>query len=144
VNGDRMAPSGSGSTDWADYARKDTYGDMVIKTMERELREECSLSTKIKMQTHARLLERGGKPDFFGVTRVDCDHSKFKVSKKEIKQMGGYRIIRIPFEKTSGIRIILEKKMKGMKPEEVSIQLKIFVEVLKEYERVGVDVFEEK
>jgi hypothetical protein len=112
--------------------------------MERELREECSLSTKIKMQTHARLLERGGKPDFFGVTRVDCDHSKFKVSKKEIKQMGGYRIIRIPFEKTSGIRIILEKKIKGMKPEEVSIQLKIFVEVLKEYERVGVDVFEEK
>lgn len=42
--------------------------------MERELREECGIAGNVALRTriigYARLLHRGGKPEFFGVTFV--------------------------------------------------------------------------
>ncbi|HET8755850.1 MAG TPA: hypothetical protein VFM58_07565 [Solirubrobacteraceae bacterium] len=70
----RAAPSGSGSVDERDLKGAGDLAGMVIAAMERELREECNLPASIPIATRltgfARWLERGGKPEFFGVSRI--------------------------------------------------------------------------
>lgn len=74
---DLLAPSGSGSVDLRDWRRY--HNEFLIDAMERELLEEVGLSHRrraerkaciagTKLVGFARLLNRGGKPDFFGVT----------------------------------------------------------------------------
>lgn len=80
VNEGRIAPPGSGSVDYRDLTRIEkakgamTLQQVVIDAAERELREECGLAGSVEMESHvigyAKLLERGGKPDFFCITRV--------------------------------------------------------------------------
>lgn len=76
-NNDRINASGSGSLDWSDYqsiAKSGlTLNELVASGMERELREEiCAKVASGKcitfMTGYARLLRRGGKPEFFGLT----------------------------------------------------------------------------
>jgi hypothetical protein len=73
-SGDRLAPSGSGSVDAVDLAGATDLQALVVGAMERELREECCLPAKTALSTRltgfARWLERGGKPEFYGVTAV--------------------------------------------------------------------------
>lgn len=86
ANRDRLAPSGSGSVDYRDYrkakqeARKEgrlpTLQEVVIRAAHREFREECAIKKLVcEMSTvvigYARLLERGGKPDFFCLTFIN-------------------------------------------------------------------------
>lgn len=73
-SGDRLAPSGSGSVDAADLDGSADLRALVVGAMERELREECCLPRDVRVTTRltgfARWLERGGKPEFYGVSRV--------------------------------------------------------------------------
>jgi len=73
-SGDRLAPSGSGSVDAVDLADAADLRSLVVGAMERELREECCLPARTPLATRltgfARWLERGGKPEFYAVTRV--------------------------------------------------------------------------
>lgn len=82
-NANYCMPSGSGSLDYADYKRGDSLNDMVIKGAERELMEESSMNKvmrKLKKEgvtfstsilCFYRDMERGGKPEFCCVTRVN-------------------------------------------------------------------------
>lgn len=77
ANKGRYAPSGSGSVGYRDYVQmKDApfLQNVVVYAAERELREECAISREIRLDTvviwYARLLERGGKPDFIRLTFV--------------------------------------------------------------------------
>lgn len=81
-NSGKLVPAGSGSADYEDYRLGDSLADLVIRASERELVEELSLCGKcsegdIKTQVigYARLLERGGKPEFFSISYVDVDSS---------------------------------------------------------------------
>jgi hypothetical protein len=69
----QVAPSGSGSADLADVRDGERLCDFVVRAMERELKEECGLSPKLDglstvVLGYARIVERGGKPEFFGIT----------------------------------------------------------------------------
>ncbi len=70
-------PSGSGSADPSDIVSGGTLQEFVLGGMERELLEETGLDpfrtdlVNTKFLGYARLLERGGKPDFFGVSLLN-------------------------------------------------------------------------
>jgi len=97
-----VAPSGSGSADLADVLPGDTLRMFVVRAMERELAEECGLGSKsgliaTALTGYARLIERGGKPEFFGFTRVDASRSEIRVTRKEsvfVAETRGHRIDR--------------------------------------------------
>ncbi len=156
TNSGRFAPSGSGSTDYRDYKRlkktkknadERTFQELVKITMERELREECGLIGKrVKVNSKvigfARLLERGGKPDFFGITYVDEYFDKIKISKKEVIDIGKYEIKRIQFNEYKDIPDKLYEFI-GENPGKISIQIKILAEILKHLYDKGMDPFAE-
>lgn len=97
ANPGRYAPSGSGSVNYRDvmYVKRKTpskhdesgkkidkidFREILAYAMEREFCEECNyLLTRAKQNMHtriigyARLLERGGKPDYFGISYIDED-----------------------------------------------------------------------
>jgi len=73
-----LVPSGSGSADWRDFARRDmTFQSLLARAMERELSEECGLLNRADVQVNtrvigfARVLNQGGIPEFFGVSSLN-------------------------------------------------------------------------
>jgi hypothetical protein len=79
-----LAPSGSGSLDWADMAASNAPDllSLVRYGAERELREECALdddgsgrqriSSKVMVTGFVRMLHRAGKPEFFCLGRISA------------------------------------------------------------------------
>jgi hypothetical protein len=108
----RVAPSGSGSADLDDVHRGDTLRDFVVRAMERELKEECGLTPDLSgLRTtvlgYARLVERGGKPEFFGFTVLPVPRKHVAVSRKEavfVADVRGHRVDRRKF--VHGIRTL--------------------------------------
>jgi hypothetical protein len=153
ANSGRLAPSGSGSTDFRDLKKlvknkkksEQTFQELVKITMERELREECGLLHKnVKMKSKvigfARLLERGGKPDFFGITYIDIKHHKIKESLKEYFEIGNYRIMPIHFNSYKEIPDILFDII-HQDNNKISIQIYIIAVILKYFYDNGDDLF---
>lgn len=71
-----LAPSGSGSVDWRDLGRSEDLLAVIRHAAERELTEECGFKAgQYPMRTSvvgfARLVHRGGKPEFFCLTVID-------------------------------------------------------------------------
>lgn len=99
ANAGRLAPSGSGSLSYSDFSiykkRKTgcpTLTDLLIIGMERELQEETNCPDKCSFfQTavtgYARLLERGGKPDFFGITYIDLNSTEI-IGQTRFRELG--------------------------------------------------------
>jgi hypothetical protein len=72
-----LMPSGSGSVDPHDISEAKNLQEFVVTGMERELLEETGLDPfrrdlcETRLLGYARLLERGGKPDFFGISLLN-------------------------------------------------------------------------
>lgn len=91
VSQDLLAPSGSGSSNWEDLAP--TLTQTIVNNMERELAEECSLEHRAlqgkintKILGFYRWVNRGGLPQFAGVSRVDLPLADFEPNTKEVKK----------------------------------------------------------
>lgn len=95
INMNLVVPSGSGSADWKDRENKDTLSDAVCYSMQRELEEESSLiqnenceqirkNSKTKIIGYWRWLNKGGKPEFVGVTKLDCELSDIHPNPMEV------------------------------------------------------------
>jgi hypothetical protein len=71
------SPTGSGSFDWADRKDVRTFADVIRNGLVRELREEGGFREQDVGATwligYGRDLQRGGKPEFFGVTLVNAE-----------------------------------------------------------------------
>jgi hypothetical protein len=71
-----LAPSGSGSLDPRDLGHGGTLQDIVKRGMERELCEETGIQPGeirgTRVTGFARWLERGAKPEFFGITELSA------------------------------------------------------------------------
>lgn len=87
---DLLVPSGSGSSDKKDY-EEDSFLKTVIKGMERELKEECCLKKeqasnfKTLLIGYFRWLEKGGKPEFIGITKMHgVEYSDIRPQAKEV------------------------------------------------------------
>lgn len=90
-----LAPAGSGSLDWEDVAdsKAEDFLSLIKFGAERELREECSLDVRKKdklrigssvmLTGFARMLHRGGKPEFFGLARIGATAAEIKRRKPE-------------------------------------------------------------
>lgn len=73
-----LAPSGSGSVDWADLHERDDLTRMLSRAMRRELSEELGIRSaevseldSLRLLGYARFSHLGGKPQFFGVARLE-------------------------------------------------------------------------
>ena len=86
-------PSGSGSFNWyaEDFRGKlPTLRDLVVANLERELREEMSVPGDREYRCltyltgYGRLLNRNGKPEFFGLTLVTKAHDEFRIRPAEL------------------------------------------------------------
>ena len=100
-NANYYMPTGSGSMDYVDFKEGEDLRQMVIRGAERELAEESSLKKLLGDEAFASLLhttvigyyrdmERGGKPEFCCVSRIDKtkeDVSEYiHASEKEIAE----------------------------------------------------------
>ena len=98
-NADYFMPTGSGSMDYADFKKDEDLRQMIIRGAERELAEESSLKKMLGEEDFSQLvhttvigyyrdMERGGKPEFCCVSRIDKtkeDLTEYiRPSKKEI------------------------------------------------------------
>jgi hypothetical protein len=144
-NAGLIMPTGSGSVNWKDWKNigtDKTLSSLVTIAMEREMLEESSLTNvPIKMATrifgYYRRLERGGKPEFFGITRTNIHSKKFQPQKKEVRQP--YFIdCKNEFENLTDLKIILEREQK----KNISVPLYMIIDhILAGLFETGNDVF---
>ena len=97
INTSKLVPSGSGSAEFCNIKKFNNFNDYLCHEMHREMLEEVQVSkvnfkilnntrydirnytAKTYLIGYCRLLERGGKPDFFGITELnDLDSSVLK------------------------------------------------------------------
>lgn len=119
ASGSLLAPSGSGSLEPRDAESGGTsLQDVLVAGMERELAEECGLHPDDVVETqvvgYARWLERGAKPEFFGVTRLTISSAELALRKtrgSEKLYSGGSECVEVDLpalarELASGARIV--------------------------------------
>lgn len=87
------APTGSGSCDWDDKTN-DKFLATLKSAMERELKEEsqkrCTNANLIKIDSTIvlgffRWVNRGGNPDFVGITKLKCNHDVLEPNVDEVQ-----------------------------------------------------------
>ena len=163
ANSGRYAPSGSGSVNYSDvmYVTKKMpiteileakYGEdrneidkkdfrnILAYAMMREFCEECNYllqRAKQKMQTriigYVRLLERGGKPDYFGISYIDEDIFDLSndIRKREYGLSSHYDFCY--FSDVQQIPIVLRNFCTGrISDKKISIQLNIICDLLEQ------------
>lgn len=90
---DLLVPTGSGSCDWND--KKDiSFNRTIERAMQRELWEESGKKVlsksydeslgKTKVIGFFRWLNKGGKPEFVGITKLNICLTAFRANKKEV------------------------------------------------------------
>lgn len=97
---------------------------------------------KSKVIGFARLLERGGKPDFFRITYIDAKHDDIKESIKARIEIACYEIKFIHFDNFAEISDKLFKLI-GENNNKISIQIYILAEILKCFYDSDIDIFKE-
>ena len=155
ANKDRFAPSGSGSVDLADikrarkyYGRDVSFNDVLKFAMTREFCEECGYSlenTKDKMKTYligyVRLIERGGKPDYFGFSTLNESSDVLQQHIDESEKGLVDRMVTLRCNKLSEVVDKLEefcnKYIDGAEAPRISIQLYLILQYLKQMKEDG-------
>ncbi len=93
------APSGSGSVDLADAKGARHLRQLLARAMERELAEECGLHhadiRSTSVTGFARLLHRGGKPEFFGVSVLNVPFNEIALTRQERAFISDHRKLRL-------------------------------------------------
>ena len=134
-----LVPSGSGSADWKDQKGKRKFKDVIAYSMERELKEECSLvKKKIKTETRVigywRWLNKGGKPEFCGVTKLDCPKSKISANRQEVARWhkGGHFHLNEHERNADGIIKFIDGmlRQKGNEDEGMKLSLPLYMNLL--------------
>ena len=143
ANAGRYVPSGSGSVNYADLNKStNDFKSLIINAMEREFCEENNykIDRRNKIKTiiigYVRLLERGGKPDFFGISFIDEYSHKFNnsIKKTELGIEDESLLIKIP--DNSGIgETLLEFCNSNLSEKRISIQLMILAKLLLKHEK---------
>jgi hypothetical protein len=81
------APSGSGSADWKDVRDFNDLQEFVKFAARRELMEECGLATDdvgwMRIIGYGRLLHRGGLPQFFCLSMLNCTYDRVRKTRPE-------------------------------------------------------------
>lgn len=92
-NRNMYVPTATGSCNWSDLSGK-SFSQTVVNAMHRELWEECTLKNTFKSLQEVgstkitgffRWINRGGKPEFTGITRLNCRYNNILPCKKEVR-----------------------------------------------------------
>jgi hypothetical protein len=90
VSAGKISASASGSVDQEDIEGAETLTDAAIASINRELTEEVGLTEDIVVQTRIiaflRNLERGGKPEFVGVSKILTKFSEAATVVSDVEQ----------------------------------------------------------
>jgi hypothetical protein len=129
-----IAPSGSGSADWRDveWAHKRHRGflSFIRHAMERELVEECGVPVNRVRGTvvlgFARLLHRGGKPQFFGFTHLDVTADELRRTRHERAYVEAHHVERLDLTSGSSAAMSLRDYVRR---ERVRVSMPLFVNV---------------
>lgn len=142
-----LAPSGSGSADWADLRGEGRcLQDFIKRATERELREECGIhdrkqSIRTELIGFCRLLHRGGLPEFFSVSFIDIDHEKLHVSNAELPYIAHVVSRRINRESPETIAEELQQYLDSADQDSFSLQLYLNLRFLIDYLRMSPESF---
>lgn len=142
ANAGRYAPSGSGSVNYSDLRSNKDLNSLIISAMEREFCEENNyiIKEKNKIKTiligYVRLLERGGKPDFFGISFIDDYSNSFNnnIKKTELGIEDENLLLKIPNNSNIG-ETLLNFCNSNIEEKKISIQLMILAELISKYEQ---------
>lgn len=144
-----LAPSGSGSCDFSDYEKKKhtSFRGVIEYAMQRELWEESSGKSVCRSseefgQTRVigffRWMNKGGKPEFVGVTKINCTASELKANHEEVSEAKGVVLNHISVDNTAELRakLIGTEDAPGLllaHAATVSLPLQVCIERLVEY-----------
>lgn len=111
-----LVPSGSGSVDLNDFKQQPkTFQTFIASAMERELLEECGLVNDMGglVKNHligfARLLNRGGKPEFFGVSFLNVPFDSLGITSKEAIFIADIMGTRVSLKKIPELKDALDR-----------------------------------
>ncbi|WP_373899160.1 hypothetical protein ACER0A_002855 [Haloimpatiens sp. FM7315] len=94
-NKEKFVPTGSGSCNWSDRKIK-SFTNTIEYAMKRELWEEngdkkispnADKVGETKILGFFRWLERGGKPEFVGITKLNCNLDAMEIDTDELKNI---------------------------------------------------------
>ena len=127
-----LAPTGSGSIDLEDAVPAGSLHEMLVTAMDRELSEECGVPRDVlttRVCGFARLLHRGGKPDFFGLTRMAVPLDRVQVAFAERPFISTHMSTRVDRSSPAALRRSLAPLVEGRR-HELSFLLKVGLRVL--------------
>lgn len=138
VNKHKIVPSGSGSVDSKDLKGKTNFHELLTCAMERELSEECNVNQKLNTSIigYVRLLERGGKPDFFGLSFYSGDIIKKDVRVKERHLIEGFDVVEFKSHLT-----LAEELEAWCENKSISIQMHITINILKNLKDSNIELY---
>ncbi len=156
ANKGRFAPSGSGSVDYADIRkackyygktkRELTFNEILTYAMTREFCEECNYSLKRAKKTlknsltgYVRLIERGGKPDYFGIGYLDDDIENIQKNIRNSERGLVDTNFLLKYKNINDIPEVLEAFCTDhIESKQLSIQLYLIAQQLKDMHSEGV------
>lgn len=99
VDYDKIVSSGSGSATDSDAKSAKTLQEFVVRAMNRELLEECGLPETTGVRTQvtgfARFVNRGAKPEFFGVSFINQPSQALIITGKEALYIADQDTLRV-------------------------------------------------
>lgn len=136
--------------------RKTGFADFITYAMERELMEESHLKKEHIIKTcvcgYIRILDRGGKPDFFGITFLNCNEQeadkKFRQGKAEytVKELKKNRPITDFNEVSSQVYADVEDVMSSKTDEnifgdkKISLQLNCLLNIIRKNDKLKEEI----
>lgn len=138
-----LVPTGSGSCDWSDIRGK-SFTDTIVYAMNRELWEEnggkllCKSPEEIgetKILGTFRWINKGGKSEFVGLTKVNRDLISFAQNKKKVFDREEYLI--------NSADDLINKIEDLLKKDNISVPLYVNLQVIREYARYNKEEIEE-
>ena len=133
-----LAPSGSGSADLADARDCTTIGELALRSINRELTEECGVGEEMiasRLCGYARILQRGGKPDFFAISRMSKPASALRVRSHERAFVDSHQVVPVDLEDADRLRASLRSipdRLEGVPSFVLLLALRIVDDLLAE------------
>ena len=136
----RFAPAGSGSMDWDDLDPEQSFVSSVAQATRREVAEECgcdldAVSTPLVLG-YARLLHRGGKPEFFGLCRLEVDSSQLQVRRGERPFVDDHRLQPVDLTSVSAFLASMDAAAEMLAGRE-TLQWMLTSDAARRHERTG-------
>lgn len=136
----KLAPTGSGSCDWGDI-RENSINKTVEYAMNRELWEEngkkiiCKDANSIgqtKILGYFRWIDRGAKPEFVGITKLNYCINELEINKDELEDLSNHKISDcILINNVKELKINLQSLLE--KDEELSLPLLMCIKSILQY-----------